>query len=351
MFALPYVFIRAGFLTGFLYLASGAAVFSTLHVMYAEVIEATPGKHRFVGYAQIHLGRLGKWVSVVTVLFGMILTLAVYLILSVSFVRLMAPGLSSGVSVLIFWFLGSVVILLSLKRLANFEFAVTLIMIGIVVALFVLGLLRTDFGLLSSLPVINLGGIFLPYGVVLFSLSGRAAISSVRDYFSKKQLDGGKLKKTIIWGTVTPAVVYALFVLAITWLSPGGVTEDAVSGIRIALPVVTGLIGLLGFFVIWTSYFFLGLEARDILNCDFKIPFLVSSGLIVFLPLLLYFYSSQSLIWFISIAGGIFLALESIVVVLMRHKLKPIGVWGYFIILVFIGGIIYEVFKNVLLPS
>jgi hypothetical protein len=103
--------------------------------------------------------------------------------------------------------------------------------------------------------------------------------------------------------------------------------------------------------VIWTSYFFLGLEARDILSYDFKIPPLIDSALIVFLPLLLYFYSSQNLIWFISLAGGVFLAIESIIVILMRRKLKPIGVWAYLIILLLLGGIAYEFLGGVFLPA
>jgi len=93
------------------------------------------------------------------------------------------------------------------------------------------------------------------------------------------------------------------------------------------------------------------LEARDILRYDFKIPLLIASILIVFLPLILYFWSSQNLIWFISIAGGIFLALESILILLIRRKLRPIGIWGRFIILLLLGGIVYEVFTNLQLPS
>ncbi len=343
MFALPYVFVKAGFLTGFLYLVLGAAIFSTLHVMYSEVIESTPGKHRFVGYAEIYLGRVGKWTSVVAVLFSMILTLTIYLILSASFIKLLAPDLSSTVSVLIFWVLGSVVVLMSLNRLANFGFAVTLAMVGIVVALFILGFMRTDLGVLPSLPVINLNQLLLPYGVVLFSLYGRAAISSIREYFLKMGLDRKRLRRVIVWGTLAPAVVYAFFVLAIVWLSPGGVTEDAVSGIQISFPGVMGLIGLLGFFAIWTSYFFLGIEVRDILRYDFKIPLLAASILIVSMPLILYFWSSQNLIWFISITGGIFLALESILILLIRRKLRPIGIWGHFIILLLLSGIVYEI--------
>lgn len=353
MFALPYVFKEAGFLAGFIYLAVFAGVFSTVHLMYSEVIAGTPGRHRFVGYAEIYLGPLGKWFSVAAVLVGLLLTLTIYLILSVSFIKLILPMLAPIVGVLLFWFMGSMVIILSLSRLANFEFAVTLAMIVIVAILFMLGLTQVDAGSLTSTiePAGGFASLLLPYGVVLFALSGRAAISSVRNYFDKNKLDTSRLNSAIVLGTVVPAAVYALFILAITWLSPGGVSMDAVSGIKLIHPWILSLIGLLGIFVIWTSYFFLGLEVRDILRYDFKFSSTTALLAVIFLPLSFYFYNSQNFIWFINIAGGVFLALESILVVLMRRQLKTIGLWGYFIILVFVGGIIYEIFKNVLLPS
>lgn len=352
MFVLPYVFVQTGFLAGFLYLALFAAVFATVHLMYAQVILGTQGEHRFVGYADIYLGKLGKWGAVITTLLGLIITLAIYIILSASFIRLVLP-ISTVTAALIFWALGSVVIILSLRRLANFEFLVTVAMSTIVVVLFVLGFGRANFAelpLLSQNPS-NVLQFFLPYGVVLFSLSGRAAISSVRDYFKKSNLDNRKFSRAIVWGSVVPAIIYGFFVLAITWLSPGGVSEDSVSGLMYINPIILTLIGILGFFVLWTSYFFIGLEVRDILRYDFRLPLLGAIALVIFIPLFIYFSDSQNFIWFMSIAGGVFLALESVIVVLMRRKLKPVGLWGYFIILVFVGGIIYEVFKNILLPS
>ena len=33
--------------------------------MYADIITATDGKHRFVGYAEIYLGFLGKWAALI----------------------------------------------------------------------------------------------------------------------------------------------------------------------------------------------------------------------------------------------------------------------------------------------
>lgn len=347
MFALPFVFYETGFLTGVLYLIIFSIVFATVHFMYSEVILHTESEHRFIGYAEIYLGKFGKWTAVLTTFLGLIITLAIYIILSASFIKLIIPDLSPFTAGISFWLLGSIVIVLSLHRLANFEFLVTLAIIAIILILFVLGLGHIGIELPLAPKNFSLPTFILPYGIVLFSLGGRAAISSVREYFKKNNIDVKNLGKATIFGSVAPAVIYVFFVLAITWLSPGGVSEDAVSGVMFVAPIILCLIGILGFFALWTSYFFLGLEVRDILRYDFKISLPIALVMVVSFPLLIYFSDSQNFIWFMSIVGGIFLAAESIIVVLMRRKIKPINWWGYFIIIVFVLGAVYEVLKLV----
>ncbi len=346
MFALPYVFSKAGFVTGFFYLTLFAAVFGTVHLMYAEIILGTKGNHRFVGYAEIYLGTEAKLISVVTTLMGILFTLAIYIILSVSFVKLVFPTVPATTAALVFWSLGSAVIFFSVKRLAVLESVVTPALIGIVLLLFVFGLGAAGAVNLPSVSSEPLK-LLLPYGVVLFSLSGRAAISSVRDYYRKNKLDEGKIGKAITLGTVVPAVIYFIFAISVFWLSPNGVSPESISGLALIPPALLGLIGILGFVAIWDSYFFLCLEAKDIFVYDFHFPGTAAVGLALTLPLGLYFYGSDNLLGFMSLAGGIFLAIESVLVVLMRRKLRPIGIWGYFIVLVFLGGLIYEVVRNI----
>src|SRR3989344_3826216 len=295
MFGLPFVFVKSGLLTWFLYLIFFAAVSLAIHLMYSDVITATEGKHRFVGYAEIYLGFVGKWAAVLTVIVGLFLTLAIYLILSVSFMKLIFPGLPPDLGAVIFWIMGSGVVVLSLARLANFEVLVELAMAVIIGILFLVGFTRVDFQAIVSQPLVNFNELLLPYGVLLFPL---------------------------------------------------GVTPDAISGLELGWPGAAYIIGILGISVIWTSYFFLGLEAKDVLRYDFKLPDTLSLALVVLIPILLYFYNSNDLITFMGIAGGIFLALESIIVVLMRNKLKPVGLRGYFIMLVFLVGMFYEILKN-----
>ncbi len=88
IFALPYTFEKAGIITGLFYLVIFAGVFTLIHLMYADVIIKTEGFHRFVGYAEIYLGNIGKWLTVSVTVIGMIFVLVIYLILSISFINL-----------------------------------------------------------------------------------------------------------------------------------------------------------------------------------------------------------------------------------------------------------------------
>ncbi|MBI2010884.1 MAG: hypothetical protein HYS89_01465 [Candidatus Colwellbacteria bacterium] len=202
MFALPYVFLKAGFLLGLFYLAVFAAVFSAIHLMYLRVINETEGRHRFVGYARIYLGDFGFWLAVLTTVIGLTLVLVAYLILGVDFLKIAIPSLSSSLALYLFWFTGVAAVVFSLKRLANFEFLVAVAMVAIILILFGFSLKAPSL----TLSRFNPTDFFLPYGVVLFSLAGRAAISSLRDYWQGRALPKKGLRRAVVLGTLIPAL-------------------------------------------------------------------------------------------------------------------------------------------------
>ena len=55
-FGLPFVFAKAGFTAGILYLLALTAVVLAIHLVYGEIILRTNGSHRLVGYAAKYLG-------------------------------------------------------------------------------------------------------------------------------------------------------------------------------------------------------------------------------------------------------------------------------------------------------
>jgi amino acid permease len=344
IFALPFVFKEAGILIGLFYLVVFTAVFVSVHRMYAEVIANTPGRHRFLGYAEIYLGKKGFIAGIFTTEIGYLLVLTAYLALVTSFMKLAFPFLPASLPVLIFWLAGSVAILLSLGRLASFEFVVTAAIGLIVLYLFYAGI---TLGSGSISPFVNFSRSFLPYGVVLFALAGRAGISTLYDYFKKNNLSPNWMRRSINLGTVAPAIIYILFVLSVIRLSGGTVTPDALSGLTELSPVVLFLAGLLGIFTLWTSYFFLGLEVRDILRYDLKFSHRLALLTVVFAPLLLYMAGLSNFIMLIGAIGGVFLAIESTMVVLMYSRLKKWNIVRACIVIVFLVGALYEIYQLV----
>ncbi len=345
MFALPYLFSAAGILTGVFYLLLAAFVFTLVHLRYSEVIGKTSGKHRFAGYAGIYLGRRAFWLGAIITGVGLTLVLTAYLALGPVFLRLLVPALGDSLNLYLFWGVGALAILLSLNRLKNFEFLATAAMLAIILVLFGFGL--KGGGGLAEMPLINPALILFPYGAVLFALYGRPAISSLKDYFEENNLPASRLPKAVILGTAIPAIFYFLFVLGVVWLSPLGATPDALRGLLLIPSWLLGLIGLLGIFAIWTSYFLLGLEVRDILRYDFKLPYKLAISVTILAPLLLYLVGFKNFIELVTIIGGVFLAIESIMVILMHHKLRGRRHRGELIlIVVFILGALYEITKN-----
>ena len=343
MFALPYLFNASGIVVGVFYLIAAAFIFTLVHLRYADLIEHTSGRHRFAGYAQLYFGKAGFWLGAVVTGLGLTLVLTAYLSLGPVFLRLLIPALGDSLNLYLFWGVGAAAILVSLNRLKNFEFLVTLAMLSIILVLFGIGLGKGD---VANLPPFNPAFIFLPYGAVLFALYGRPAISSLKSYFEENNLPLRNLRKAIILGTALPAVFYLLFSLGIIWLSPQGVSADSLSGLLLAPNGAIALIGVLGVFAIWTSYLLLGLEVRDILRYDFKVPSPLAIFLTIASPLVLYIAGLRNFIELITVTGGVFLALESIMVILMHHKLRGRTHKGELILIaVFILGGLYEIFK------
>jgi len=344
MFALPFVFAGAGFVTGLFYLVVFTFAFSMIHRMYAEIIEGTSGKHRFVGYAEIYLKKFGFAVAIVTTLLGLIFALTAYVSLAGEFVGLVTPQFGITLSPYAFWVVGALAVILSFRRIAGLEFGVTLAIGFIVLVLFLMGVLR---GPIVSIPLFDASGLFLPYGIVLFALSGRAAISSLADYYERRGLSNDKFHTAIRIGTVVPAFVYFIFALAIYWLSDGNVSEDALTGLTHLSPVILSMVAGLGIFALWTSYFFIGIEVRDIFRYDLKFPHLLAIGAVTFLPIILYTFGISSFIKLIGIAGGLFLAVESIVVVLIYGKLRGWSRLGKVLVALFAIGAFYQLLQFV----
>lgn len=357
MFSLPFIFNSVGLTTGFFYLLAFSLIYIYLYIFYADLIIKTPGDHRFVGYSKIYLGQKGYWLSFFVGPVQLFFVLTVYLILAPSFLKLFMDG-GYTYNLLLFWLIGSAVILVSTKKIALMEFLITVGMAGIIFLVFTAGF-KGFLSFNGGWGSLDLSDFFVA-GPILFSLAGSLAVPEVVRYFKEAKVPLSYLKRTLVLGSIIPPIVYGLFVSGVLGLS-GNVSGDSVSGlINKVSPHFLSLVGILGFLCIISSYIIIGVSARRNLSHDIGVPRWLSRVLVVIVPLLLYFAGFSDFIKLVSFIGAIFLPLEGIFIILMWFKANKISnkpsiinkgfgkIIAIGILLVFFVVLVYEIINGVL---
>ena len=322
IFSLPYVFSQSGLGLGYLFLILFGLVYAVVHTMYADIVIKNGDEHRFVGLAKIYFGRFGYWLSVLMTIVEMIFVLAIYLVLSVSFLSLVFPGIPVVYQMVIFWWIASLIIFSGTKKIAFFE---TLAVIGILAVIAIIAWLGLNNFFNKPFVLISSSWNFwlLPFGALLFSINGRPAIPTVTHYFKKNGFPEEKSKWSIIWGTLIPVIAYGFFVAGALGVS-SVVTADTVTGIAnsIPSPVLILILAILGILSLISSYFTIGLDVFRSLELDLNFSRKFSMFLVIAVPLIIYFMNLGNFITLVEIAGGIFIGLEGILIVAMWNKMK-----------------------------
>lgn len=352
IFGIPYCFAQAGILVGFFYLLLIGGAILLIHLLYGEIVLRSDKDSRLVGYAERYLGSRGKKIITGIVIFEFYGALLAYLIAGGHFLNMIFGRFFGGNDffwLIIFFVLGSLAVLFGLKTVAFSEFFMTLFLLGIAFVIILKGAPRIDFANLSN---INLAKFFLPYGVVLFSLTGGAAIPEMRQILRNQ---GQKLKKAIILGTAIPVVIYFLFALVIVGVTGSKTTENAIDGLVPFFGQWMAVLGaIFGFLAVMTSFLILGLNLRKIFQYDYKLNKFISWGLVCFVPLIAFLFGLNNFILIIGLVGAIAGGLDGIMIVLIYKKAKRLGdrqpeyslrinrVFIYGLILLFGLGIIYQ---------
>ncbi len=321
IFGLPFIFYKAGFLIGLFFLIALTFITIIIHLIWAEISIDAGDNHRLPGYSKIYLGNTAKRITGITTIFGFLGSLTAYMLIGGNFLGGALGhilGQNQIIYILIFWAITAFAIFKELKIVALLEFIISLVLAGIILVFFGLGISKFDFG---NLPLANWQNFFLPYGIILFSLAGGSAIPEIRDILKGKE---NKLKKAIILGTVIPAILYLLFVLGIMGVSNSNISEYALSGLSDKLGEGIIFIGqIFGFFAVITSVFVLGLYLKHTFTYDYRINKNLSFALATFLPLLtVLFIKNLSFIQIIEAVGVISIGIEGIILILIHRKLR-----------------------------
>lgn len=313
MFGVPYVAAQAGLGVGMFWIMLLGAVIMLLHLFYGEVVAATPGKHRLPGYAAHFFGKRWKLVVICIDLFRFWGLQIAYMIVGGTFLALLFSEAFGGTPEFYSLLLFSVVAIITffgLRLVERIEFAITWLLI-ITFVLVIGGAFRhfdpANFTLTTG------QGFFLPYGVVMVSLAGAAAIPEVWDIVGRRKK---VFRACIVVGTLIPIILTGLFALAVVGASGPLTSQEAISGLQNILG--NGIIQFgagIGFFAVITSYIIIALYLQEALKYDLLLKHTPAWLVAVFVPFGFFLAGSKNFIGIIDIIGSVFFGLEGILIV------------------------------------
>jgi tyrosine-specific transport protein len=350
IFGIPYCFSQVGIGPGLFYLAFLGIMALLIHLFYGEIVLRTNGDHRLVGFAEKYLGKAGKRITGSIIVFEFYGAMLAYLIVAGQFLNLLLSRFFGGSDfswAIAFFILGAAAIFFGLKTIGAIEFLMTFFLIFVAGIFIYQGGLKLD-GL--DFGAVNWAKFFLPYGVILFALTGGAAVPEMRHMLKGREKI---LKAAIIIGTLIPILIYALFALSVVSVSGSQTTKNAIEGLVPFLGEKIAVIGaIFGFLAVTTSFLVVGLNLRQIFHCDYKIKRTLAWALACFVPLAGYVLGLNNFIFVIGFIGAIAGGLEGILLILIYLKAKKTGRPAYslrlpafipwLMILIFVLGIVYH---------
>ena len=341
VFALPFIFLSAGWLLSVIYLAILAVFVITAHVVYLKTLEKVGEKKRLLGLARTYLGRSGFWTGFLAIVIGLLLTLVAYLILGVKFIGLALPGVSAQAAFIVFWLLISWPVFLDDGHVVDLELLGISCTSAIIFIIFFSAFPQITF---AGVPAVNWNNLFLPFGAILFSLAGWTSIEPA--YESRKR-EGRWPEpwRALAGGTLFAALLYIMFAAGIIGSAPN-ITADTASGL-FAWPFwKRELLAILGLVAVSTVYLPISREIKNSLEKDLRWNKIVARLLIVFAPPFLIWLGLDNFLVVVGLVGGIFLSLQYLLIISVgRHALKLSAVKKFFldlVVFVFVLAAIYS---------
>jgi tyrosine-specific transport protein len=350
--ALPYAAARAGIATVLMFLAALALVVTLLHVAYGDVVLATVGRHRLPGYAERYLGQWGKRIAGVSAFVGQLGGLLVYLLFGGSFISVLLPAEFSWWGTAIFWAMLTGLLLLKFRTSALIDAAASWCLVAVLVGISFAAFERIspEYVRWSGSPSAWL----LPYGIVMFSLMGLAAVPELAAFDALREKRA--LVSVLVSGIVGAAILYAGFTWTVFGALGPTVSPNAFLDMHALLPQWAGwVLPIAGLVAIGTSYFTFGVSVRNVLTMDFGMRRDAASALVAFVPIALFLSGLRDIARIIGFLGGVWISIDAITILLIRERLHELQktedgvVWrkkiiGRALMLVFILGAISSLF-------
>jgi len=353
LFALPYITLKVGFWVMLGYFLVLGTLVILVHLFFGELALKTPDYKRLPGFAKIYLGNWGERIAYISAILGIFGAILAYLIVGGELLtELLSPIFGGGnlFWTIIYFLAGAILIFFGIKAIAKVEFWGLILFFLVLILIFLRG--RYLINIENLFPPISnfkfqISNFFLPYGVILFSLWGAALIPEVEEMLGEKKK---LLLKIIPVAILIPIIIYLFFIYLILGITGPQTTESALVGLKNFLGNrIVSLGFLFGLLTTFTSFIALGLTLKKVFWYDLKIGKNLAFAITCFIPLVLFLIGVKQFIPVISFVGATMLGIDGILILLMYHKKiknqksKIKNLLVYPLILIFLGGIIYEI--------
>lgn len=328
IFGLPYVAAKSGIIPSFFYFLVLGGVSFLIHLFLGEIVLRTKEKQRLAGYAKRYLGGVGSSMVAFSIVLGTVLALVAYIIIGGRFLKIFLGFCLPFLNItdfrlsLVFALLLLPFLFRGIKNVAKTEFISNILFGLIIVFVFLFSLPNFDF---NNFYLFNSSNIFLPYGVILFSLTGWSAIPEMVEILNSDE-DKKKLKKAIIFSIIAAICIYLIFVLTVVGVSGSNTTEETFVGLLPYLDSRIIFLGVLaGIITIADSFLILSINLKNTLIYDYGISGFSSLFIAWALPIFLFLCGLRHFINVIGIAGTLIGAIEGIAIIMIFKKAKSFG--------------------------
>lgn len=319
-FAIPYAVSKSGIVIGIAEIIILAFLISILYLYLGEVVLRTEGKHQISGYAEKYLGKTGKFIAILTMVFGICGAMSAYLIGAGKAIGtlLNIPSFQAG---FLFWVGIGLIIGIGLTAIEKSE----IITNGIKLVLFILfivlilNLRKIDFNNYFTIEIKNM---FVPYGIILFAFLAIPIIPEMKEELERNTKE---LKRAIIYGGIITAIAYVIFTLVLVGIGGKNTSPIAIEGME-SFGYSVFLVGNLFFILALAgSFLAIGLSLKELFIYDLKFNPFVAWIFTISIPFLSFILKLSDFISILVFVGAIIGGITGILIILMHQKAKKLG--------------------------
>jgi len=315
IFGVPYAISRVGLAPALIFFFVLGGIQLLQHFYLAEAAMACPDKLRLTGLVARYVGPRARWVAAVANICGLWVGMVAYIIVGGEFLSVLLKPFLGGQPFVyqIAWALAATAIIyFSLKVITRLGF---LTVSALIIAFLLIFIRATPAIHAANFALLDLKDVFLPYGVLLFSLSGYPAILEMEDILEGKH---EHYRRSVLVGSLVGAFLTLAFGLVVYGVTGAATTEDAVTGLKTVLGGnIATLAALLGFLAIVNCYLRVGVYLRHTFQYDFKLRRFVAWLLAAAVPVGVFLLGAKSFVSMISFSGAVFGGVTAIMIVLL----------------------------------